>query len=226
MAKKKKSGFDMGWIIMIACVVVGLAVAGCANLLGGPESPRPKEYQVEATKEIITQNTTKIMESQLGKQDGIEAIALAALVAIGTSKTDTQMEAITNVVANTAASLERTQGVEKQLARMTGSGAEGLSDMSAIAYGMYAASQTAVSMGNREKMYSGIKAGFKWTQNKIMGMAGGGLAGGGLIGMLVGYMRKNGQKAVALNATKKTYTEDELSRLKKALENTGSENLI
>lgn len=71
--------------IFYISVIVLFCGSGCGllpSMLGGPESPRPKEYQVTAAKEIATENVEKIMEGQLGKQEHIAKVTVAAILAL------------------------------------------------------------------------------------------------------------------------------------------------
>lgn len=175
-------------------------------MLGGPESPRPKEYQVEASKEIVTKNVTEIMKGQLGKQEGIGAVAIAALNSMSTADTKAKVEGITNIVANTANAIQEADGSAKLLSTLTGSTTKGIAEMSAVEYLAYSAGQTIVASGNREKVASGVKLGMEKIQ-QIAGIAGAGTGIGGLIALGVSTIlrgRDSTRKKSLLNVTGST----------------------
>lgn len=74
-------------LLVIAGVLVLLMGTGCSSLLtsmlGGAESPRPKEYQVIASEEIVTGSVEEVMKGQLGKQSDIKEVAKYALIVLG-----------------------------------------------------------------------------------------------------------------------------------------------
>ena len=177
--------------LMVCSMFIMFFGGGCIlSDLFGVDSPRPKEYQVEASKEITTTSVTEIMKGQLEKQDGIEAVAIAAIVAMEKADTKYKAAAITNIVANTANDIRRADGSAKLLSELAGKSNKSITEMSAMEYMSYVAGQSALAMGNREKLSHGIEAGFEWTKSMTGMLAGGIPAGGTLLALLVGYMRR------------------------------------
>jgi len=190
-------------------ILFGLAIilisGGCAlTKIFSVESPRPEPYQVTASKEVTTSTVEQVMKGQLGKQEGIEAVAIAALQAIEKAETQFQVAAITNVVANTANEIRRADGSAKLLSELSGGANKSIAEMSALEYMAYAGSQTAVAMGNREKAAEGLKAGFEWGKSQISTVAGAATGGGGLIALALGMLsrgKKIKNKDAVLRAT-------------------------
>ena len=178
------------YVVLIVSVVLVLC-GGCSmlSMLSGPESPRPKEYQVEAAKEIATKNVVEIMKGQLGKQDGIEAVAIAAIAAMISADSNAKVEGLTNIVANTANQIRLSNGSAKLLATMSGATSKSITEMSALEYMAYTASQTAVATSNREKLAKGVSLGMEKIQ-KLAGLAAGGTGVGGLIALGIGMLRR------------------------------------
>ena len=80
-------------------------------------------------------------------------------------------------------------------------------EMSAIEYLGYAGIQGQVAMQNRDKLYSGIKSGWQWT-NKTIGLAATGTAGGGgLIAFALNMLGKANRRKKLLVSTGKTVDE-------------------
>jgi len=178
------------WGLLIAIIfMVCVGTVGCLGNLFSVESPRPLEYQVTASKEITTSTVEQVMKGQLGKQEGIEAVALKALEVIKHAD-GVQVEGITNVVANTANEIRRADGSAKLLSSLSGESSKGIAEMSALEYMTYAGAQTALAMQNREQLAQGIKAGWQWTKSQIGVLAGGVTGGGSWLALALGLFGK------------------------------------
>ena len=208
MLIKKRNGFegkkreaDIG--MAVACAILIVFCNGCllASMLGGAESPRPKEYQVEASKEIVNSNVPVVVGAQTNKQDNINLVAIKALEIIGTISTSAQAEAITNVAANAFKAIEKANGTADIVGSMMERGNSDVLTMSSLQYAAYAAGQTAVAMRNQEAVYQGIKAGWKWTTAGIASAAGGTTVFSGLIAFALSAYRKMRSKDRLLKST-------------------------
>lgn len=177
--------------LFLLFVVCALLSGGCVvtRMFGGPESPRPKEYQVTAAKEIATTNVKEIMKGQLEKQDGIEAVAIQALKAMAAADNNAKVEGITNIVANVSNQIRLSDGSAKLLSTLSGNVSKGISEMSALEYMAYTASQTAVAVSNKEKLLKGVSLGMeKGSKAAIWATGGTGLAA--LAAMGIGVLRR------------------------------------
>ena len=197
--KKKEANIGM----VVACVVLIILGNGCllTSMLGGAESPRPKEYQVVASKEIVNSNVPVVVGAQTNKQDNINLVAIKALEIIGTVSTPEQAEAITNVAANAFRAIEKANGTADIVGSMMERGNSDVLTMSTLQYAAYAAGQTAVAMRNQEAVYKGIKAGWQWTTSTIASVAGGTTGVGGLLAFALSAYRKMRSKDRLLKST-------------------------
>src|SRR3990167_8929211 len=130
-------------LLVVVCAVLIIFGNGCllSSMLGGAESPRPKEYQVEASKEIVNSNVPVVVGAQTNKQDNIQIVALEALRAIEKITTPAQAEAITNVAANSFKAIEKANGTAEIVDRIMENSGENILTMSTLQYAAYAAGQ-------------------------------------------------------------------------------------
>jgi len=207
MLIKKKTNTALLTITIIltifAVVLIMFACSGCllTSMLGGAESPRPKEYQVEASKEIVNSNVPVVVGAQTNKQDNIQIVALEALKAIEKTTTAAQAEAITNVAANSFKAIEKANGTAEIVDRIMENSGENILTMSTLQYAAYAAGQTAVAMRNQEAVYQGIKVGWKWTTAGIASAAGGTTVFSGLVAFALSAYRRMRSKDKVLKST-------------------------
>lgn len=181
-------------VLCLVSILSLLLCAGClGRMFGGPESPRPEPYQVDATKEIAVTNVAEIMKGQLGKQTGIGEIAIAAISAMAAADSNAKVEGITNIVANAANEIRRADGSAGLLSALSGNASKSISEMSALEYIAYTASQTAVVTGNRERVAKGVSLGLEKVSKLTIAGAGTGVIGS-LVALGIGMMRR-GRKA-------------------------------
>lgn len=197
---------------IITCIIIIFAMSsnsGCllTSMLGGAESPRPKVYQVEASKEIVNSNVPVVVGAQTNKQDNIQIVALKALEIIRDSTTKEQAEAITNVAANSFKAIKDADGTKDIVGEIMQKGNDNILSMSTLQYAAYAAGQTAVAMRNQEAAYQGIKVGWQWTTKAIATVAGGVTGTGGLIAFALSAYRKMRNKDKLLKSTGNTINE-------------------
>lgn len=186
-----------------AILFLPVLFCGCLlqSMLGGAESPRPKEYQVEASSEIVNSNVPVVVGAQTNKQDNIQKVALEALKTIKETTTPAQAEAVTNVAANSFKAIEEADGTADIVSRIMRDGNSDILNMSTLQYAAYAAGQTAVAMRNQEAAYNGIKTGLQWTTANIAKVAGGATGAGGLIAFALSAYRKMRSKDKLLKST-------------------------
>ena len=187
----------------IVCSLTLFLFSGCllTSMLGGAESPRPKQYQVEASREIVNTNVPVVVGAQTNKQDNIKLVAIKALEIIKETTTPEQAEAITNVAANSFRAIEKADGTADIVSKIMRQGNSDILTMSTLQYAAYAAGQTAVAMRNREAAYKGIKAGWQWTTANIAKVAGGATGTGGLLAFALISYRKMRNKDKLLKST-------------------------
>lgn len=167
----------------IFILVVCLAFSGCAELfsraVGGPESPRPKEYQTESSERIVTASLPVIVEAQTNKQDNITAFGEKALEALKDAKTPEQVAGITDVFAKGAKFIMLADGTQKTVGTLLQKTTADVLNMPFGEYLAYTAGQTIVASRNQELAIEGIKVGWQWTSGKIAGT-------GGLLALITG----------------------------------------
>jgi hypothetical protein len=228
MVKKRRKEW---WRVVIPISIVVIICSGVAGCLfaKAPESPRPKEYQVEASKTIATENVAEIMKGQLEKQDGIEAVAIAAILALTKTKEKYQVSGLTNIVANTAEAIKKADGSAKLLSTLSGQTSKSISDMSIPEYLAYTTALDKVNIQNRETVLKGVSFVKDITAKAISIYSGGGITIAGLITGLLGYKSKNKTKTNVLDKTGTTLVKvmkdnpEVEAKLKPALATLGSE---
>lgn len=196
-------------LILCLAMIFGLGNSGCllSSMLGGAESPRPKEYQVEASKEIVNSNVPVVVGAQTNKQNNIQIVALKALEIIKETTTKEQAEAVTNVAANSFKAIKDADGTKDIIGNMMEKGNDNILAMSTLQYAAYAAGQTAVAMRNQEALYSGIKTGIQWTSGNIAKAGGVMSLAAALFGFGVTSYRKMRNKDRLLKSTGNTINE-------------------
>ena len=190
-----------GWLTCALVCAIALCLTGCEMF--EVESPRPQLHQVDAAKEIVNSNVPVIVGAQTNKQDNIKFVAEKALTAIKES-TPAQVDGITNITANAFEAIKDADGTAKNLSKVMGNTNKSILEMSAIEYLGYAGMQGQVAMQNRDKLYSGIKSGWQWT-NKTIGLAATGtVGGGGLIAFALNMLGKANRRKKLLVKTGST----------------------
>ncbi|MCR4293615.1 MAG: hypothetical protein NUV76_12150 [Candidatus Kuenenia sp.] len=200
MRKFKLWSFGICAILFFVMSCIGL---GCGTIMKAfsVESPRPNKEQLEAAKSIISENVPVIANMQTDKQSKIASVARAGLFAISKATTPGQVEGITYIVVNAAASIENANGTAKILGRSQEKSLEDVLKMSVVEYGMYAAGQSMVASHNIEKAKEGIKLGWQWTKGTLATIIGGSTGGLGLIGFATMMAKRAMERHKLLVAT-------------------------
>ena len=176
-------------LLIVPLLAIVLAGSGCIGLLtrslGGPESPRPKEYQVIGAKETTVPVVKVLAAAQNRKVEAVEVISGDALASLKDA-TPEQAEAITNVVANAVKAVEAVDGTAKYTSKLAGGTVENILDMDLGDYLAYTTVQGVVASRNQQAVYEGAKLGVQWTKGKVAGYGGLGALIVGL-GTLAGF---------------------------------------
>ena len=200
--EKKRGGLNMKnmkkliVLIAVSCFV-GFTGNGCSSLmsmLGGPESPRPKEYQVSATSSMVGDSVGVVVGAQTNKQDNIRALAAMAVMGIGSSTTDEQAAAISSISANAFSAIQNADGTAGIIGKIMSKSVDDISRMPMGEYALYAAAQGVVASRNQEAAYEGIKLGWKWTSGRIAEAAGAATGGTGLLAFALSMFKKAGNR--------------------------------
>jgi hypothetical protein len=165
------------WLVVLG--FIGLMGSGCGTLmstLGGPESPRPKEYQVSTVGDMVNKNVPVVMGAQTNKQDNIKELASVAVQAIGGSTTRDQAEAISSISANAFGAIQNADGSAGIIGKIMNKSSDEIMNMSMSEYAIYAATQGVVASRNQQTAYQRIKLGWEWTSGKLAGAAAAALA--------------------------------------------------
>ena len=218
-------------LIVVLCFI-GFTGMGCRSLMsvmGGPESPRPKEYQVSAAGDMVNKNVPVVVRAQTNKQDNIKCLAEKAVQAIGSATTREQAEAISSISANAFSAIQNADGTAGIIGKIMSKSIDDVSRMSVGEYALYAATQGIVASRNQQAAYEGIKLGWQWTSGKIAEVAGAATGGTGLIAFALSMFKKAGNRKLLLvksgNAIKEFVAEapDAGKVLKKKLASAHSE---
>lgn len=183
--------------LVVALCFIGFAGSGCGTLmstLGGPESPRPKEYQVLAAKELVNRNVPVVVRAQTNKQDNIRQLALVSVCAVGSSTTREQAMAITSISANAFSAIQNADGTAGIIGKIMSKSSEDIANMSMGEYAIYAATQGIVASRNQAAAYQGIKLGWEWTSGKLAGAAAAATGGTGLLAFALSMFKKAGNR--------------------------------
>ena len=185
------------------CGLMFFLIPGCllTKMLGGPESPRPLEYQVQQSKDMITALVPGIVKAQIDKQKQIESVASKAINMIKGDLRGDQSEAITNVVANSVSAILRADGTKQVVGDIMNQGIEGVLKMPGMQYLAYSGLQTAAAIGNKERLYEGIKTGIKWSNTLIEYVVGGTGVMGTLVAFAISSYMKSRSKDRVLKGT-------------------------
>ncbi len=153
---------------------LSISSLNCASLMRAfvPDSPRPNSQQLSTAKEVSETNVTTIAGLQSNKQEKMAQVAEAALKIVSESKIPEQVEAASNIAANAFKAIERADGTRNTLGKLQGTTMEDILKMTTAQYLAGIAAQTAVDVGNKESLYSGINTGWQWTKTNIGGLAG------------------------------------------------------
>jgi hypothetical protein len=186
------------------------------------QAPGPKEYQVQATREISTESVKAVAGAQNTKVEAMKTagtdIALKRVEAVQTvamklaERTD-DPEALSNINANAMQAIVRisdeekvvreigrVDGTAKVVSGIAGKGIEG-TETSTLQYGMYAAGQTVGNIYGIPEAQRQFQAITKWGWNTLIPIIAGGLGGGGLIGGLLATLTKARRRKKLLEAT-------------------------
>lgn len=182
-------------IILLFLCLVSLAItgSGCgllASAVGGPESPRPKEYQVQSSAKVTTTATTQLTEVEKEKVQAINNIGVKAIEVLKDAKDPNQIRGIDSVAVKTSREVVAVDGTTGAVAGLAGKSVEDIAQMPTGQYLTYALTQGVVASRNQQAVYEGLKVGWRWTAAKVAEMAGGATGGIGLITLASLWLNK------------------------------------
>lgn len=213
-----------------------LSTVSCIPFVIQP--PGPREYQVQASKEISTEAVKALADAQKEKvvamRDVGEKIANGKVEAIKTVATEAAKntkdpEALTNINANAVSAIVqigkedrvlREIGIVDGTARAIGGIARegiGSTETSTMQYGMYAGAQGYIGAQAFPEAVSQIKGIARWGMETLLPIVGGTLGGGGLIGGLLVALRKAARRRQLLIANGKVIEKHGTPELKTEL---------
>lgn len=178
-----------------------MSLVGCGALSPFTvESPRPKEYQTNASKEVMLNSIPTIISAQIDKQRQIRAVTVSALHNISKATTAAQVESIAKIVPFAVDSIEHADGTNKILGAALNNYQDANLTQATSQYLAYAFNQANLASENREKLKQYMSSATSWGLDTIAELAGGGILGTGLISALVLTMLKSRKRSQLLKA--------------------------
>lgn len=201
-----------GILLALICSIVFVGCSAVQSMFGGAESPRPKEYQVSASKDIVNTNVPVVIGAQTNKQDNIKLLAEKAVDAIKASTTKEQVEGIANVMANACSAIQLADGSAGMVSNLMGKSTGDILKMPVSEYLFYAAGQNVVASRNQQTAYEGLRIGWQWTTANITKIAGAAAGGVGLLSFALTAFSKSknrGKLLVASGEALKEFAQEE-----------------
>lgn len=197
--------------LLVACGLAShIVLSGCMPFVIQP--PGPREYQVQASKEISTESVKALASAQETKVTAMKEVAVpiaqAKVEAIKTVATESAKntkdpEALTNINANAVAGIVKVgledkvlreigivDGTTKAVSGIAGRGIDS-TETSTAQYLAYTTAQGMIGMQAYPQAIEQMKGVAKWGWDTLLPLIGGGLGGSGLIAGLLMALRKS-----------------------------------